>query len=268
MEQLAANVWLQHGSAEGFPTAAALVLTRQRAVVIDTLTSPQAVAPLAARLKEEPSGRRLTVVTTHHHWDHVYGNACFPRAEIVAHVACLRLLREQAAGRGEPVPSPPPEGVPPPTLTFAGELTLRDDDGALRLVHVPGHSQDSLAVFLEPAGLLFAGDALEWPLPSLGPGSDLEEWLDSLRRLRALGARLLVPAHGPVMGAELLDANERYLAGLGAAVAAARRVRPPAHPPDLPADDFVTPGVVLTPLYREAHAANVAQLWQRSGPAG
>ena len=68
------------------------------------------------------------VVNTHHHWDHVYGNAAFPRSDIVAHRSCPRLLGAQAQGISESVPAPPPEGVPAPTVTFGDRLTYVGDD--------------------------------------------------------------------------------------------------------------------------------------------
>ncbi len=264
MEHLSGDIWLQRGDAQGFPTVAAVVLTARRAVVVDTLTGPAAMEPARDFVRERAGGRDPLVVTTHHHWDHVYGNAAFGGGvEIVAHVACPGLMRAQAAGVGEPAPEPPPEGVPLPCVTFDSRLVYGDAGETIHLVHAPGHSQDSIVVYLEGAGVLFAGDALEWPLPSLGPGSEATTWLATIAELRALSPRVIVPSHGPVMDARLLDANERYLAGLRAAVAEARQAGACVDPASLPAERFLETGIEIPHLYGAVHAANLAFLAER-----
>ena len=66
--------------------------------------------------------------------------------------------------------------------------------GPLRVLALPGHSDDHLAFVAGHAG--FTGDAV------LGEGSvfvsaDLSGYLDGLRRLRALDLVVLCPGHGP-----------------------------------------------------------------------
>ena len=262
MEQLAHDIWLRRVDAEGFPTVGAVVLTRRRAFVIDTLTRPADMAPALALLREEGPGRRFVVVNTHHHWDHVYGNAAFAGEDIVAHHSCPGLLAARLGGAGEPVPPPPVEGVPLPCLTFDARLDYADGAAVVRLIHAPGHSEDSVVVFLEGARILFAGDALEWPLPSIGRDARAEVWMRTMAMLRELDAGLIVPSHGPAMGRELLDANERYLTGLVAAVSAAKRAGAQLRDLDLPAARFVAPEVEIDRLYHEVHAANVARVWE------
>ena len=47
-------------------------------------------------------------------------------------------------------------------------------------------------------------------------------WVTTLRQLKQLPADLVVPAHGPAMDKRIIDANERYIAGVYEAVAAAK----------------------------------------------
>ena len=220
MKEIAAGVWLHEATAEGFPTAAVVTLTAGIALVVDTLTGPADMAPVLTLLRQRAGSRRVVVVNTHHHWDHVYGNAAFPEAEIVGHRLCRELLLARPA---EEEPPPPAEGVRLPTLTFDGHLTWHQDDEVIELVHAPGHSPDSIAVFLRRRRMLLAGDALKWPLPSYAAGTHVATWLATIGRLRRLDPAVIVPGHGPVMDAGLLDANERYLRALSAAVAGARQ---------------------------------------------
>ena len=64
VEQLTRDIWLRRVDAEGFPTVGAVVLTRRRAFVIDTLTRPTDMTPVLALLRDEGPGRRPLVVNT------------------------------------------------------------------------------------------------------------------------------------------------------------------------------------------------------------
>ena len=166
MQQLAPSVWAHVIEAEGFPTLTAVVLTARRAVVVDTLTGPDEMAPVLEFLAAEAGDRRRLVVNTHHHWDHVFGNAAFAGVDIVAQRACPRLIQAELQGGDESRRLSPPEGVPLPTITFGDRLTYADADQTVHLIHTPGHSEDSLVVFLTESRLLLGGDTVEWPLPN------------------------------------------------------------------------------------------------------
>ena len=79
-------------------------------------------------------------------------------------------------------------------------------------------------LFLPDLGVLFAGDLVTSRThPDLRDG-DLARWLDCLDRLATLGARRVVPGHGPVAGPGILDETANYL----------RRVRELAGAPEEP----------------------------------
>ncbi len=125
MKQLAPDVWTHVIDAEGFPTLSAVILTPRLAIVVDTLTGPRDMDPVVEFLAAEAAGRRIAVVNTHHHWDHVFGNAAFAGADIIAQRACPRLITAELQGGDESFRLPPPEGVPLPNVTFGDRLTLR-----------------------------------------------------------------------------------------------------------------------------------------------
>jgi len=261
MEQLTTDIWIHRIDAGGFPTVAALALTPTRAFVIDTLMAPQDMRPLLELLAEHAGERRTVVVNTHHHWDHVYGNAAFPGSDIVAQRACPRLILAQSNTADESVPLQPPEGVPLPTITFGDHLTYSDEPETVHLIHAPGHSEDSLVVFLAGARLLFAGDTLEWPLPNFAQRDGKDVWIHTLRQLKQLPVDLLVPSHGPPMGRALIDANERYISAVYEAVAAAKRAGAGRNDLELPAAAFLGDDVVLDEVYAEAHRGNLVWAW-------
>jgi glyoxylase-like metal-dependent hydrolase (beta-lactamase superfamily II) len=237
------------------------VLTQRRALVVDTLTGPDEMAPVLEFLASEAGDRRLLVVNTHHHWDHVFGNAAFPGADIVAQRACPRLIQAELQGGDESLRLPPSEGVPLPTITFGDRLTYSDESETVHLIHTPGHSEDSLVVFLAESRLLLGGDTVEWPLPNFGQRDGREDWVRTLRQLKQLPVDLVVPAHGPAMDKRIIDANERYLVGVYEAVAAAKASGTGRGELDLPAERFLAAGAVVDDVYRRAHRENLLWAW-------
>ena len=257
MEELRRNILVHRVVTMGFPTVSALVITVSRAFVVDTLTRPQDMDPVLAALAERATGRRRLVVNTHHHWDHVYGNAAFPTSDIVAQRSCPRLMESQAQGISESLPAPPREGVPLPTVTFGDRLTYVGEDEMVHLIHTPGHSEDSLVVYLDAARVLLAGDTLEWPLPTFALRDGQAAWVRTLRQLKQLPVDFVVPSHGPAMGKELIDANERYVSGVYEAVAELKKRGVERHDLEVPADGLLPAGVELDAVYAAAHRENL-----------
>lgn len=75
-------------------------------------------------------------------------------------------------------------------------------DARLRVIPTPGHAPDHLCFFDEAAGDVYCGDLIRIGGTIVIPasrGGNLRQYLDSLRAVRALGARRLLPGHGPVI---------------------------------------------------------------------
>jgi glyoxylase-like metal-dependent hydrolase (beta-lactamase superfamily II) len=261
VEQLSGEVWVHRIDAEGFPTVTAVAFTRLRTFVVDTLMRPKDMHPVLDLLLDRAGPRHTVVVNTHHHWDHVYGNAAFPGDDIVAQRACPRLIQAQMSTADESVPLPPREGVPLPNITFGDRLTFSDEDETVHLLHMPGHSEDSVVVFLATARILFGGDTVEWPLPNFAQRDGTEAWVRSLRQLKQLPVDLIVPSHGPAMGKVIIDANERYITGVCEAVAKAKREGVGRNQLDLPAALFLSDDVAIDDVYAESHRQNLIWAW-------
>jgi len=261
MNELAPGIWTHATVAEGFPVVCGVVLTERRAFVIDTLTGPGDMGPVLEFLLAHAGGRRVIVVNTHHHWDHVYGNAAFPEADIVAQQACPRLIQAQLASADESLPLPPAEGVPLPAVTFGDRLTYAGPDETVHLLHAPGHSEDSLVVFLTRARILFAGDTLEWPLPNFGQRGGMATWVATLRQLKQVPVDLIVPSHGVAMDKSIIDANERYIVDVYQAVAAAKARGVRRGELDLPPARFLSGGAVADAVYEAVHRENLLWAW-------
>src|SRR5512143_2887752 len=153
MKQISDTLFVHQVEVSGFNVACALVLTAHRALVFDTLTGPQDMRSVEALGNQHREGRTVFVVNSHHHWDHVYGNAAFAGADIVAHRLCRKLMASRSYAEDESIPLPPADGVPLPTMTFGDRLTFVDDGGTIHLIHTPGHSEDSVVAYQEEARL-------------------------------------------------------------------------------------------------------------------
>ncbi|AXB44521.1 MBL fold metallo-hydrolase [Amycolatopsis albispora] len=104
-------------------------------------------------------------------------------------------------------------------------------DRELDVVHTPGHTAGHLVFVDEAADLMFTGDhVLPHITPSIGfqpARSDLplKEFLDSLRLVRGMPDRRMLPAHGPVSPSvhtrvdELLVHHDKRLDEIGTRVA-------------------------------------------------
>jgi glyoxylase-like metal-dependent hydrolase (beta-lactamase superfamily II) len=257
MEQLSDTVWLHSTVTHGFTVTCGVVMARDRIFVFDTLDSPQAVEPVAMLLEGLAAGRRIVVVNSHHHWDHVYGNAAFAGHDVVAHRLCRRLVVAQMDSGSESVPAPPPEGVPLPSIGFGDRLRFEDEDAIVNLIHTPGHTEDSIILYIPDQQVLLGGDTVEWPFPSLAQRDGRGVYTKTLRQLNQLAVRQVVPSHGPAMGKEIIDANQRYIEELYEAVRARKRSGARRVDIDLPVEAFVGKGVEIDATYRVMHRENV-----------
>jgi cyclase len=206
---------------------AGILAGRGGPVLIDTAATERRARALRATAERLAGAPVRTVVNTHHHGDHTFGNAVFaPPATVVAHDQA----RVEMAARGLGLRSVWPEvewgelDVVLPTLTFADRITLCVDDYPVELVHVgPAHTTNDVVAWLPAQRVLFAGDVLmSGCTPFILMGS-LRGAQAAVDQLRAYGARTVVCGHGTVCGPEVLDRTEEYLRWIGDLARAGRK---------------------------------------------
>jgi len=179
-----------------------VILTEKGAIVIDTLPFPQETREVLRFIEERlgPDSVRY-VINTQSHADHVYGTYLFSGATVIAHENCRVALARWGAERLEEAKREMPEleevELRLPDLTFTDSLGLNVGGTRVRLLHVPGHTSGSIAVFMEESKVLFAGDTI-MPVPYIRWG-DWMEYQESLRRIRLLKADIVVQGHGEVL---------------------------------------------------------------------
>lgn len=89
-----------------------------------------------------------------------------------------------------------------PTITLRERLTLHRGGGrVVEILHLGrGHTAGDVVVHLPREGVVVTGDLVVWPVPLVGGDqSHVGDWAATLSKLRALGAKVIVPGHGPVL---------------------------------------------------------------------
>ncbi|HET7292906.1 MAG TPA: MBL fold metallo-hydrolase [Vicinamibacteria bacterium] len=87
----------------------------------------------------------------------------------------------------------------PAEIAFTGEMTLHLGAREVRLMHLGrGNTPGDIVVWVPDAKVVAAGDLVVNPTP-YSFGSFHGEWIETLGKLKALGATTIVPGHGPVM---------------------------------------------------------------------
>ncbi|MCY0903956.1 MBL fold metallo-hydrolase [Arthrobacter sp. H14-L1] len=193
-----------------------LVIGRDRALVIDTGCGPRQGAEILAAVREL-TDLPLTVVNTHAHFDHYFGNAVFAAAGVTdfwAHENAVREMAESSESQravlspaGSDAAAAEPEmaaGEGPnsmmvlPTATVKDQPVLIDLGGRVATLFYlgRGHTDGDLLVGAESA--LFAGDLVEQGAHPSFEDSYPADWANTLRQLSALRGRyeFLVPGHG------------------------------------------------------------------------
>jgi len=78
-------------------------------------------------------------------------------------------------------------------------------DRVFEVLHLPGHSPGSIGLWEAKTGTLFSGDAIyDGPLLDEIPGSDIDAYLATMRRLERMPARVVHAGHEPSFGGDRL----------------------------------------------------------------
>jgi cyclase len=181
---------------------AGLVVTPQGAVLIDTMVFPEEARTINRFVEERLNTSVRFVINTHYHADHTYGNCFFDEAIVVGHEICYQLLDEvgrkgleeakQSSTVFEDVQ------IRLPNIVFGEDnLALRLADKTLELEHLPGHSPDSITVYVREDRVLFAGDLL-MPIPFFVDGN-FEDFRQSLTKIKGRGYENVIQGHGDVI---------------------------------------------------------------------
>ena len=131
--------------------------------------------------------RRLHLVVTHAHSDHISG------------APAIRERRPATLLSKMPWPE---RDRDLPWQPLAEGHVIATGEGALHVIHTPGHAPDHICLWHAESRTVFVGDMLVQGTTVMIPAShrgSLVEYLRSLDRLLALNPARALPAHGPAI---------------------------------------------------------------------
>lgn len=194
-------------------------------VIVDTWGSLSAAREAASFIDRRFQKPVRFVINTHHHWDHTFGNAAFPKAGIVGHRFCgpdmagdygdrdarKRYFIRSAETTRDPSLRAYIDGIgvesadsafalAQPVRSTGDRDTLKAGDLTFILYHTPGiHTRSNLTIFVPEPGILFGRrELMDRANMKLEPGGDpavIDRVLEDIRRV-GRPVRFLIPGHG------------------------------------------------------------------------
>jgi glyoxylase-like metal-dependent hydrolase (beta-lactamase superfamily II) len=222
-----------------------LVVGEDACLVVDTRAHLGEAADLVAAVRTV-TPHPWTVVNTHAHYDHCFGNEAFRPAPVWGARGCAAAIlatgeRQRAAAVAEleaagdrqaadllrVAPLDPPDHP----VDDVAALDIGGREVVLRFLG-RGHTAHDLVVEVESTGegtVVFAGDLVEEGAPPAFEDAWPGEWPATLGRLHALARGPVVPGHGAVVDAGFVGAQREELL---AVLTALRTGRPENGPYD------------------------------------
>lgn len=222
-----------------------IVVGSKGVLVIDSGLGPRngaILADVAGRLA--PGRSSLYVAATHFHPEHMMGESGFPESAIIVRSVGQQLdidATGAAEGRGVvelfrqlPGRAADMEGAVyrTPDMLFEGDALIDLGGVRVRLMELgPTHTRGDVGFSVEGEGVVFTGDvAMDSPIGInsarfTSVPSSASVWLASLERLMALKPRHVVPSHGPLGDASMIEKHRAFLAAVRDRVGALKRER-------------------------------------------
>lgn len=229
-QAVAPNVYAVVSPARDFPSPAnrgwnsnsAFVVTRTGVLVFDTGSSEAIGAALKRAIRRVTDKPVRWIVNSHAHGDHWLGNAALVEdgTEIIASGETASLIRSQGASWVERINrmtdgATGASSIRVPTTVVTAPVT-RDFGGVEVRFLLPhdAHSPGDLLAWLPGPRVLLAGDVVYSDrMPAVVDGK-VRAWTAFLPKLAELHPRVIVPGHGIVADARVLEVQERFLSEL------------------------------------------------------
>lgn len=198
-------------TAEGDPNSG-VVVGDDSVMVVDTTATPVMARELIRHIRQVTDKPIRHVVLSHYHAVRVLGASAY-KSEGCEHIIASRGTYDLIVERGaqdmqseierfprlfQAVESIP--GLTWPTLTFVSEITLWLGKLEVKVMHLgPGHTSGDTIVWLPQQHILFSGDLVEYQAAAYTGDGHLQEWPNTLDKLRALRPDKLIPGRGPAL---------------------------------------------------------------------
>ena len=186
-------------------------------VSVDACSTQRRTRAYLDRIASMTPAPVTTLINTHHHGDHTYGNSEFGPVTIIGHERCRAEVLSAGILGNVGIWEPVDWGdlrVAPPTVTFTDRLRAWSGDTPIEVSYVgqPAHTTNDSVVWLPDSQVLFCGDLLfngGTPFLLMGSVTGAVDVLSTV--LAAIPARTIVPGHGELCEPDLVDSTLGYL---------------------------------------------------------
>ena len=201
------------------------LVTSEGIVMMDTPMVPRTAVKWRSEIAQR--GEIRYTVNTHHHVDHTTGNFFFP-GPVVSHetireaffadlpavsgservdeameigqgtLGYIRLLVGEHDAESLPLMDEENYRIKPPSITFSEKLFLHVGDHRIELIHLPGHTDGHIGVYIPEEKVFFAGDNFcNGTQPSMAHSLP-RQWVASLKQIEAMDIDMVIPGHGEI----------------------------------------------------------------------
>ena len=208
-EQLSEHGWGY--TAEGDPNSG-VIIGDDSVMVIDATATPVMAQDLIAKIRGVTDKPIKYVTLSHYHAVRVLGASAYGAQQIIASRPTYELIVERGKEdwqseyerfprlfqNADSVP-----GLTWPTMVFEKQMTVYMGKLEVQLIQIgPGHTRGDTIAWLPAERMLFSGDLVEFNAGIYTGDAQLEEWPDTLDKLRALKPKALVPGRGAALKTE------------------------------------------------------------------
>lgn len=195
-------------TAEGDPNTGVIV-GDDAVMVLDTQATPKMAQKVIDEIRTVTDKPIRYIVLTHYHAVRVLGAAAYGAENIIASQRTHELIVERGQQDWESEFGRFPrlfeghesiKGLTWPNIVFDGKLTV--DLGNQRVeIWNPGrgHTQGDTIAWLPDQKILYSGDLVEFGATPYTGDAHLQDWPETLQRLRALKPEKLVPGRGDAL---------------------------------------------------------------------
>lgn len=195
-------------TAEGDPNSG-VVIGDDAVMVIDAQATPAMAADVIARVAKVTDKPIKYVLLTHYHAVRTLGASAYKATDILASDATRGLIAERGKqdmdseiGRfprlfraAETIP-----GLTWPTITFPDQISVWLGRREVRIMHIGrGHTAGDVVAGVPDAGVVFAGDLVEYKSACYCGDAHFTDWPATLDHLAEMQANALVPGRGPAL---------------------------------------------------------------------
>src|SRR5271157_145125 len=196
------------------PTNVLVILGIKHVFICDTYLGPDVMARIHDEVFQKYSKESWIAFNSHADWDHHWGNCFFKDGTILATELTRKAIaangaseladnNKYAAGAVE---------ICPPNEIFSEALRFPNE--GIEFFSSPGHTPDSASCYDALDKVLFTGDNVESPIPSL-TSSDIDTYVHTLGTYLTYDIDHVVAGHGIIIATRvLIEDNLAYLVSL------------------------------------------------------